>query len=210
MNVRTAYNDWSDTYDTDSNATRDLDHLVLRRVLRKARFQSVIEVGCGTGKNTELLARIGGHVHALDFSAGMLAKAKEKLGHRPNVSFSVADIIRRWPRPKRSANLVTCNLVLEHIRNLSPVFAEAARVLVRGGWFFIGELHPFRQYQGTVANYRRGARTTRIPAFVHHISDFLESAEASGFALKKFQEWWHAKDAGKPPRIVSFLFERTR
>jgi hypothetical protein len=26
--------------------------------------------------------------------------------------------------------------------------------------------------------------------------------------LKTLQEWWHEKDEGKPPRLVSFLFER--
>ena len=208
MNVRAAYNDWSDTYDSDSNATRDLDHRVLRRVLGESRFKSIIEVGCGTGKNTHLLARLGGRVHALDFSEGMLAKAKAKFGKRPNVTFSVADVTRGWPCPKRSADLVTCNLVLEHVRKLSTVFSEAARVLVKGGSFFVSELHPFRQYEGTVANYRRGARTTRIEAFVHHISDFLETAQKSGFTLKSLEEWWHDKDEGKPPRLVSFLFEK--
>ena len=41
-----------------------------------------------------------------------------------------------------------------------------------------------------------------------HISDFLESARNWGFTLKELQEWWHEKDEGKPPRLVSFLFER--
>ena len=208
MSVRSSYNRWSDTYDSDTNATRDLDRMVLRRVLGKSRFKFIIEVGCGTGKNTELLARLGRKVQALDFSPGMLAKAGEKLGSRPNVTFAVADVTRRWPCRNGSADLVTVNLVLEHVRGLTPVFSEAARVLARRGWFFVSELHPFRQYQGTVANFRRGSRKTRIPAHVHHLSDFLEAGRRAGFALKSMQEWWHEKDAGKPPRLVTFLFEK--
>ena len=208
MKIQDAYNDWSHTYDSDDNATRDLDQVVTQRVLGKLHFKSIIEAGCGSGKNTVFLARIGANVQAMDFSAGMLAKAREKLGHLHNVSFSVADITKRWPCARQSANLVTCNLVLEHVRDLSPVFSEAARALIKGGWLFISELHPFRQYQGIVANYRRGRQTNRIPAFVHHLSDYLESARDSGFALKTLQEWWHEKDVGRPPRLVSFLFER--
>ncbi len=208
MAIQAAYNEWSHTYDSDNNATRDLDQVVTGRVLGKLRFESIIEIGCGTGKNTVLLSRLGGRVHALDFSEGMLAKAKGKLEQLPNIIFSVADVTKCWPCAERSAKLVACNLVLEHVRELSPVFSEAARVLVKGGWFFICELHPFRQYQGTVANYRSGAQMTQIPAFVHHISDFLESAQNWGFTLKALQEWWHEKDDGKPPRLVSFLFER--
>jgi Methylase involved in ubiquinone/menaquinone biosynthesis len=208
MNVLDAYNDWSATYDADENATRDLDRIVLERVLGKLHFGSIIEAGCGTGKNTELLSRLGDNVVALDFSAGMLEQAKAKLGHLPRLAFAVADITQPWPCEDRSANLVTGNLVLEHVEDLSPVFAEAARVLVSGGTFFISELHPFRQYQGTVANYRRDARTIQVPAFVHHISDFLTCAQSCGFRLESFQEWWHEKDEGKPPRLASFLLRK--
>jgi ubiquinone/menaquinone biosynthesis C-methylase UbiE len=207
MSIQSAYNDWSQTYDSDPNATRDLDQTVLERTFGLSHFDCIIEAGCGTGKNTELLARVGGKVHALDFSDGMLAQAQTKLRHRPNVTFAVADLTQRWPCADRSANLVTCNLVLEHIRDLAPVFAEAARVLASGGIFFVSELHPFRQYDGKVAVYQRGDKTTEIPAFIHHISDFLKAAETNGFTLKTLQEWWHEKDAGKLPRLVSFLFE---
>jgi ubiquinone/menaquinone biosynthesis C-methylase UbiE len=209
MNVQDAYNEWSGSYDSDPNTTRDLDRSVLQRVLGERRFESIVEMGCGTGKNTELLARLGRGVRALDFSEGMLAQAKEKLKPHSHVSFAVADISQRWPCADRSAELITCNLVLEHIRELMPVFSEVNRVLARGGWFFVSELHPFRQYEGTVANFRRGDQTTRIPAFTHHLSDFLESAQRAGLSLKSLREWWHEKDEGKPPRLISFLFERT-
>jgi ubiquinone/menaquinone biosynthesis C-methylase UbiE len=208
VTVQDAYNEWSHTYDSDPNETRDLDHLVLGRFLQDLSFESIIEIGCGTGKNTAILAHIGGRVQALDFSERMLARAKEKLAEHSNVAFSVADISRPWPCAERSANLVVCNLVLEHVPELSSVFSQAARALVPGGWFSVTELHPFRQYQGGVANYRRGDETARIPAFVHHISDFLDAACNVGFSLKTLREWWHEKDQGKPPRLISFLFER--
>lgn len=209
INIQDAYNEWSQTYDSDKNATRDLDQVVTRRVLGEFLFESIIEIGCGSGKNTVFLSQLGGRVSAFDFSEGMLTKAKEKLGKIPNVIFSVADITKPWPCAEQSANLVTCNLVLEHVEELSVVFSEAARTLVNGGWFFICELHPFRQYQGIVANYYNGDQIIQIPAFVHHISDFLGVAQKSGFVLKQLQEWWHEKDEGKPPRLVSFLFEKT-
>ena len=45
------------TYDADRNRTRDLDAEVTRRALAGNRFRSVVEVGCGTGKNTTLRAQ---------------------------------------------------------------------------------------------------------------------------------------------------------
>jgi malonyl-CoA O-methyltransferase len=205
MKVRQLYNEWSTTYDFDDNATRDLDKRVLAKVLRGLRFDSIVEMGCGTGKNTPLLAKTGRRVQAVDFSAGMLAQARKK--PLPNVTWSLADIARRWPQQNRSAELVVCNLVLEHISNLQPVFKEAARVLKPGGLFFVSELHPFRQYGGVVAKFKRGNQTQYIPAYVHHISDFLASAKSAGFDVLELQEWWHKKDQGKPPRLVTFWFK---
>ncbi len=207
MGIQEEYNDWSATYDTDENLTRDLDQAVTRDTLADSQCKSILEVGCGTGKNTALLAQIGDRVRALDFSQGMLKRAKEKL-RSDNVIFLLADITKQWPCADESADLVVCNLVLEHIEDLSFVFSEAFRSLIEGGRFFICELHPFRQYQGTKARFQRNQGETEIRAFVHHISDFLEVAERIGLTLKGCREWWHEEDQGKPPRLVSFMFEK--
>jgi malonyl-CoA O-methyltransferase len=143
MRVQQAYNHWSATYDTDSNRTRDLDQVITRDTLGGSRWESIIEIGCGTGKNTALLTKIGHKVRAIDFSEGMLDKARRKL-RSDNLIFLTADITRPWPLADRSADLVVCNLVLEHIEDLSFVFSEAFRSLVEGGCFFVCELHPFR------------------------------------------------------------------
>jgi len=207
MDIQAAYTDWSATYDLDRNLTRDLDHSITQDTLASLHCKSILEIGCGTGKNTALLARIGEHVLALDFSAGMIEKAKTKLLF-DNVTFVIADITRPWAIESQSIDLITCNLVLEHIQNLPFIFTEASRVLARSGRFFISELHPFRQYQGTQANFLRNQQRTEIQAFVHHISDFIGAATASNLVLGQMKEWWHEEDKGKPPRLVTFMFEK--
>jgi malonyl-CoA O-methyltransferase len=207
MSIQESYNHWSATYDTGDNFTRDLDEAVTRATLADSRYHSILEVGCGTGKNTGLLARIGDRVCALDFSEGMITRAKAKL-RSANVIFTLADITKPWPCANDSAGLVVCNLVLEHIEDLSFVFSEASRSLMERGHFFICELHPFLQYQGKKARFQRNQGTIEIKAFVHHISDFLKVGEESGLTLRVFREWWHEEDQGQPPRLVSFLFEK--
>ena len=207
MNIQSAYNDWSASYDTDENLTRDLDQKVTREALTGTQFRSILEIGCGTGKNTVFLAQIGRQVHALDFSQGMIQIAKEKV-KAENVRFSIADLTQRWPCEDANYDLIVCNLVLEHIENLSFIFSEASRVLQEEGRFLINELHPFRQYEGKKARFQRGDEEMEIPAFVHHISDFLNAASDHGLALMKLKEWWHEHDENKPPRLISFLFEK--
>jgi malonyl-CoA O-methyltransferase len=206
MKVQQAYTDWAETYDSDRNLTRDLDQQITRKTLGELRFDSVVEIGCGTGKNTRLLAEIASTVVALDFSEAMIARAREK-SRFDNVTFKLADINQPWPCDDKSADLICCNLVLEHVANLSFAFAEAARVLVPHGQFFISELHPFRQYQGVQARFSRNEETTLIPAFVHHMTNFLDAASANKLSLVRLNEWWHEEDEGKPPRLISLMFQ---
>ena len=207
MSIQDSYNEWSEVYDSNENLTRDLDEKVTRETLANLRFDSILELGCGTGKNTLFLAQISEQVHALDFSQGMIEKATEKV-KAGNVRFELADLTLKWNCANAAYDLVICNLVLEHIRDLTHIFSEAARILESKGKFFLNELHPFRQYRGTKARFERADSLIEVEAFVHHISDFTNAASANGLRMIAFNEYWHAEDDGKPPRLASFLFEK--
>ena len=207
MNIPEAYDYWSSTYDTVENLTRDLDRIITRDSLADFQCKTILEIGCGTGKNTALLAKVGKQVLALDISRRMIRKAVEKLGSE-SITFSIADINNQWPCADGYFDLVVCNLVLEHIEGLDYVFSQAFRSLVEGGHFFVCELHPFRQYQGTKARFESKQGTYEIQAFIHHLSDYLEAAKVSGLKLQECKEWWHEQDQGEPPRLVSFMFEK--
>jgi len=207
MSIQNAYNEWSEIYDTNANLTRDLDQQVTRDTLGGQHFDSILELGCGTGKNTAFLAQIGNKVHALDFSQGMIEKAKEKVTAE-NVRFELADLTQRWQCEDHAYDLITCNLVLEHIENLDHIFAEAARTLQSNGIFFSNELHPFKQYLGTKARFERADQTIEVDVFVHHISDFSNAASTNGLKMVKLHEYWHEADDGKPPRLISFVFAK--
>lgn len=207
MSIQKAYNDWSETYDIDENLTRDLDQKVTREALADLHFNSILEIGCGTGKNTSFLAQIGTSVHAIDFSQRMIEKAKEKV-QAENVRFSMMDITQKWNFEDQAFDLIVCNLVLEHIQDISFVFSEASRTLKETGGFFINELHPFKQYEGKKARFYKDKDIIEVEAFVHHISDFLNAATTYGLTLLKLNEYWHQKDQNKPPRLVSLIFEK--
>lgn len=205
MNPQTAYTNWSATYDTDRNLTRDLDAAVTREVLAGKHFDSVLEIGCGTGKNTVELARVSSRVLALDFSEGMLEQAKEKVP-TGQVTFAMANLTQPWPCPAGWAEFINCNLVLEHIQDLGPIFAEVQRALKVGGQFFVSELHPVKQAQGKQATFKQGDSAILIEAFTHPVEEFRREAETHGLRIISFKELWHTEDAGKPPRLAVFVF----
>src|ERR1044072_7686541 len=89
--IAQAYNEWAETYDTNADATRDLAAQVLRQSELRLGDRTVVEVGCGTGRNTASLAKRTSRIIALDFSDEMLARARANVP-APNVQFIQHDL----------------------------------------------------------------------------------------------------------------------
>ncbi|UOQ67275.1 class I SAM-dependent DNA methyltransferase [Hymenobacter volaticus] len=208
MNIQQAYNTWADTYDSVLNKTRDLEARAIRSILDTTNVAEIVELGCGTGKNTQWLATKATHVTAVDFSAQMLDKAKEKL-QLPYVTFQQGDITQEWHFVDKPADLITCSLILEHIQDLTFVFKQAYQALQPNGLFYIGELHPFKQYQGSKARFDTATGGVfELECHVHHISDYTEGARQNGFTCVTLQEWFDEENRAGIPRIASFLFRK--
>lgn len=98
------------------------------------------------------------------------------------------------------------NLVLEHIADVRPLFAEIARVLRPGGSFFFCELHPWRQWNGGQAQFRDDdGAAVLVEAYRHELPEFLNAALACGMLLERVDEWRDA-DSDAPPRLLSARF----
>ena len=133
--------------------------------------RTIVEIGCGTGRNTAWLARPEAgarEIVALDFSEGMLARARERVRDK-RVRFVQHDARKPWPLGNASADVVIVMLVLEHVEDLQPVFIEAGRVLRAAGDFLICELHPERQLLGKKAEFtsEKTGALKYVEAFLH-------------------------------------------
>lgn len=207
--VASAYNVWADVYDSQANATRDLDAAILRGQEAALFRGDVLELGCGTGKNTEWLAPRARSVLALDGSERMLERARERPGVQ-QVRFVQHDLRERWPTGNAAHDTITCNLVLEHLEELSFVFSEARRVLRPGGFLFVCELHPFRQLQGKQAHFvnPETGGIQNVRSHLHDVSDYLNAAVAAGLVLERAQD---CRDEGAPrtavPRLLALLWQ---
>jgi len=207
MNVREAYNDWSVQYDTNTNPTRDLEGVALREVLADLSFERILEIGCGTGKNTAWLITRTKEMTAVDFSENMLAKAQSKITSN-QVQFVQADVLGAWNFTEGTYGLVTFSLVLEHIKDLKVIFEKVAAVTTTGSYLYVGELHPFKQYSGSKARFETKAGTQVLTCFDHHVSDFLRAAFQANFELITLNEHFDTKDKTTIPRILSILFRK--
>ena len=207
MSTQQLYNSWSSTYDTVENKTRDLEKLACKQILSSIPFKTVIELGCGTGKNTMWFVEKAKHIIAVDLSEKMQAIAKQKVKSE-KVVFKQADITKPWSFVSTRANLITCSLILEHIEDLDFIFLQAYQHLDTNGHFYICELHPFKQYNGSKARFETEEGFKVLECFTHHISDYTQSAQKNNFSLIQLDEWFDDNDRTTIPRLISFLFKR--
>ncbi len=205
--IQKAYNSWASQYDTNENKTRDLEGTALQTILSTIDFKQVLEIGCGTGKNSLWLSEKADHVTAVDFSEEMLAKAKEKVTS-DKVNFVQADIIKGWSFESGMYDLVTFSLVLEHIENLEHIFRQAADMLVSGGYVYIGELHPFKQYTGSKARFDTEDGLQVLECYTHHTSDFIQAAKQHGFVVSDLNEFFDDNDRTQIPRILTIVLQK--
>lgn len=206
MDTREAYNRWAESYDSVVNKTRDLEKSAAKHSLAAVDFSKVIELGCGTGKNTEWIAGKAKELMAVDFSEEMMNIARQKI-NASHVQFLQADITKQWNF--ENATLITCSLVLEHIENLDFIFEQVARTLENEGCFYVCELHPYKQLQASRARFEHEGKLVELEYFVHHISEFYSSAKRQNLRCILLQEWFDGDDRTEIPRLVSFLFQKT-
>ncbi|HEY5122444.1 MAG TPA: class I SAM-dependent methyltransferase [Ignavibacteria bacterium] len=207
MDIRQAYDIWSKQYDTDNNKTRDLEAQALKTTLGDIHFDTCLEIGCGTGKNTEWFITKAKKITAVDLSSEMLAKAKERV-NSDRIQFQQADITKNWTFINGKYELVSFSLVLEHIENLENIFGEVSKIIVSGGYVYIGELHPFKQYSGSKARFETEAGEQILTCFNHNISDFIQSAKKHGFEIVDINEFFDDNNRASLPRILTLLLKK--
>lgn len=203
--MREAYNMWSEQYDTNINRTRDLEAIALRKTLSAIPVKRCLEIGCGTGKNTEWLVNRCKEMTCVDLSEEMLQKAKQKISSE-KACFYQADITFPWTFVEHSYDLVSFSLVLEHIEDLDHIFNEAANTMQSGGYLYIGELHPFKQYSGTKARFDTEAGQYTLNCFTHPVSEFVQTAKKYGLILTDLNEYFDNNNRSEIPRILTLLF----
>jgi len=98
--------------------------------------QTIVEVGCGTGRLVEFLAGRGAHALGVDLSPGMLAVARMRAPGR-----LVRADARRLPLPDAVADATVTIATLE-FTDAAAVLAELARVTRPGGRIVALALNP--------------------------------------------------------------------
>ncbi len=180
------YQGWAPYYDQQQNQLIDLEQPVVRRILDTLPLGVALDAACGTGRHTQYLAAVGHRVVGVDSSTEMLAVARAKL---PGVEFLSGDL-DALPVPDGSVDVLVCALVLTHVPDLAPVFAEFVRVLRPGGHLVTSDS---RGLIGDIGLPLAGGKTSTgawryMPAWTRFVSEYLSVALPLGLQVRSCTE----------------------
>ena len=143
-----AYNQLADDYaariDTKGhNAYYDRPAVI--SLLPAVAGQRVLDAGCGPGAYAQWLLDHGAQVVAVDANEKMLAHARARTANR--AEFHLANLNAPLDfLADASFDLVICPLVLDYIRDWTPLFREFQRVLRPGGVLVFSHGHPASEF----------------------------------------------------------------
>lgn len=191
--VRQGYDRWAPVYDHDLNPMQGIEQEHLRRAVGDANGKRTLDLGCGTGRHALWLADQGAEVVAVDFSAGMLAEARNKAGAE-RIEFVALDLTEPLPY-FAEFDLVVSGLVLEHLNELEPFFAAAYGVLKPGGRAVISGMHPAMFLRGAQARFTDPETDELVMpgSLAHSVGAFVMAALRVGFQIDDVSE--HSPDA---------------
>lgn len=186
-------------YDATSGYAPDSRTALIAAIEHFAPRGRVLELACGTGQWTQVLARAASGLTAVDASAEMLELNRTRLS-RPDVNYVQADLFA-WSPPPRRFDVVFFAAWLSHVppQRFDAFWGQVTSALAEGGRVFvIDELPAAGAQERPVAGapapavHRQiatGARYRAIKVFYEPAELERRSAEL-GFALEVHPVDW--------------------
>ncbi|MBT3262168.1 class I SAM-dependent methyltransferase [Candidatus Woesearchaeota archaeon] len=141
VSVKEAYKQWAHRYDKDLQYLFESEEEKILPLIGNVKGKQVLDLGCGTGRYSVLLAKRGAIVTAIDFSEEMIEVAKtraKKEGVR--INFIVLDIRKKLPVLEKF-DLILSMLVLNHFKHPNLILNKVNKALKLGGEYIISTPH---------------------------------------------------------------------
>lgn len=140
----TAADGWKDFVRTGKDYYRDeLNNPAMFAILGDISGKKILDLACGEGYNTRIMARKGAHVTGVDFSQEMIGLAiKEEERERLGIDYHISDAGNLCAFDNDTFDMCTCFMALQDINPYEDAVREVARVLKKGGRFVFVIPHP--------------------------------------------------------------------
>ncbi|MGF1609679.1 MAG: class I SAM-dependent DNA methyltransferase [Kiloniellales bacterium] len=184
--VRQGYSAWAASYERTVLDLMDLRLLARLESVDWLSVRRAADLACGTGRVGVWLKSAGvGTLDGIDLTEAMLEQARDK---RVYDRLLVGDLAATG-FASGAYDLVTMGLADEHLADLGPLYAEAARLAAPGGRFVLVGYHPHFLMLGVVTHFDRApGDPVAIESHVHLMSNHVRAAHAAGFRLTEMTE----------------------
>lgn len=184
--VEAGYGEWAATYEDTVVDLMDLRLLGRLTAVEWGAVAEAADFACGTGRIGAWLRGKGvTAIDGVDLTAAMLERARAKNIYRR----LVRDDITASGLAAGAYGLVTMSLADEHLADLAPLYAEAARLCAAGGRFVLVGYHPHFLMKGIATHFNsRSGAPVAIESHVHLMSHHVAAAHAAGFTLAEMVE----------------------
>jgi ubiquinone/menaquinone biosynthesis C-methylase UbiE len=193
------YDKWAPTYDEERNPLIALEENITLDLIGDVGNRRVLDVGCGTGRYCELLAKRGARVVGIDPSSKMLERARRKI--TPGCKFELRlGRIEDASFPNGHFSVVVCALTVGRMPELEPLIRKASRFIESRGRLIVSDMHPYWFVSGFdyVEFFDRSRQKYRIPEYAHLLEEYWDLFRKFKFGIEEIRE----------PRIDDKLIER--
>jgi SAM-dependent methyltransferase len=135
-----------DAVSAENICNAEYERPAIRALLGEVRGLRVLDAGCAAGDHAAWIAENGGAVSALDVSAAMVERTKQRLGADARVLR--ADLAERLPFDDSAFDLVLSSMALHYLPSWEGTLREFVRVLVPGGRLVFSTHHPYLTLDG--------------------------------------------------------------
>ena len=189
LSARDGYRLWAPSY-ADETAISFLEAELAADLTPPLQGARLLDAGCGTGRR---LHGTGASVSiGVDLCPEMLAA-----GAGGDFETLVADV-RDLPLPGAAFDVLWCRLVIGHLPDPAPVYAELGRVADRGARLVVTDFHPAAHAAGHRRSFRHQGEVHEIEHHVHDLAGHLIAAGSAGWRLTEKRE------ALIGPEVLSF------
>lgn len=184
LSAREAYRLWAPTY-ADETAISFLEAELAADLTPPLAGLRLLDAGCGTGRR--LQGTGSASITGVDLSPEMLDAGVGRGRREAGLETLVGDV-RDLPLPDAAFDVIWCRLVIGHLPDCAPAYAEFARVADAGARLVVTDFHPAAYAAGHRRTFRRGGEVHEVEHHVHELDRHRAAAETSGWRLTEARE----------------------
>lgn len=201
------------------------------RMLGDIKGKHIVDLACGQGLFSRMLADKGAHVVGVDLGKELIALAEKKNeGYAFKIHYYTSSSDDLYMVKDGTQDVVVCVLALQNIEKLQATLSEVSRVLKKGGTFMAVLNHPaFRVPRESAWGYDEAEKTQyrRVDAYLSEskikidmtpgalkdkrftisfhrpLQVYMKALSKYGFAITRLEEWESHRASQQGPRKIA-------